>query len=36
MRSMDYVVLVLLGVILAALLYIRLGLHLGAILPGRL
>jgi energy-coupling factor transport system permease protein len=36
MRAVDYLVLVLLGIILALLLYIRLRLHLGAIIPGRL
>jgi len=36
MEKIDYTVLLLLGWILAALLYIRVGLHLGAILPGRL
>ena len=36
MRTIDYIVLILLGVILMALLYIRLVLHLGAIIPGRL
>ena len=36
MRGIDYMVLVLLIFILGSLLYIRLGLHLGAIIPGRL
>ena len=36
MEKIDYAVLVLLGLILAALLYMRIGLHLGTILPGRL
>jgi energy-coupling factor transport system permease protein len=36
MRAIDYVVLVLIGFILASLLYVRLGLHLGAIIPDRL
>jgi len=36
MRYIDYVVLALISVILALLLYIRLGLNLGAIIPGRI
>jgi len=36
MRSIDYLVLIWLAVILAALLYMRLALHLGAVIPGRL
>ena len=36
MRGIDYAVLVFLILIFGLLLYIRLGLHLGAILPGRL
>ncbi len=36
MHRIDYGVIVLLVMILAALLYIRIGLHLGAILPGRM
>ncbi len=36
MRSIDYLVLIWLSVILAALLYMRLALHLGAVIPGRL
>jgi energy-coupling factor transport system permease protein len=36
MRSIDYFVLILLLIILAALLYIRLALHLGAVIPGRM
>jgi energy-coupling factor transport system permease protein len=36
MRRADYIVLILLGIILVALLTIRLGLGLGAIMPGRL
>ncbi|HSB07591.1 MAG TPA: energy-coupling factor transporter transmembrane component T [Thermodesulfobacteriota bacterium] len=36
MRRTDYAVLALLTIILMALLYLRLGLHLGVILPGRL
>jgi energy-coupling factor transport system permease protein len=36
MGAIDYIVLFALVVLLAMLLYIRLGLHLGAIIPGRL
>ena len=36
MRTIDYVVLILLLTILAGFLCIRLGLHHGAIIPGRL
>ena len=36
MRRLDYVVLVLLILILTFLLYVRLGLHLGAVIPDRL
>jgi energy-coupling factor transport system permease protein len=36
MRGLDYMVLVFLIFILGLLLYVRLGLHLGAIVPGRL
>jgi energy-coupling factor transport system permease protein len=36
MGPLDFVVLIALIVVLAMLLYIRLGLHLGAIIPGRL
>jgi energy-coupling factor transport system permease protein len=36
MRRVDYGVIVLLVLMLATLLYIRLGLHLGAIIPGRI
>ena len=36
MRWIDYLVLVLLILTLGLLLYLRLGLHLGAIIPGRL
>ena len=36
MCAIDYIVLLLLLVILALLLFIRLGLHLGAIIPGRM
>ena len=36
MRRTDYVVLALLVVILMILLYLRLGLHLGTILPSTL
>jgi energy-coupling factor transport system permease protein len=36
MARMDYMVLVLLILILGSLLYIRLGLQLGAVIPGRL
>jgi energy-coupling factor transport system permease protein len=36
MRHIDYAVLVLLAVILAALLYMRLALHLGVVIPGRI
>jgi energy-coupling factor transport system permease protein len=36
MRRIDFIVLLLLMVILILLLYIRLALHLGAIIPGRL
>jgi len=36
MRSIDYVVLALLVVILAALLYMRLTLHLGVVISGRM
>ncbi len=36
MRRVDYVVLALLILILTLLLYVRLGLHLGAVIPDRL
>jgi energy-coupling factor transport system permease protein len=36
MGATDYIVLFALMVLLAILLYLRLGLHLGAIIPGRL
>jgi energy-coupling factor transport system permease protein len=36
MRAKDYIVVTSLLAILAMLLYVRLGLHLGAIIPGRL
>lgn len=36
LRRIDFVVLGLLVVILVVLLYIRLGLHVGAVIPGRL
>jgi len=36
MRRIDYVVLVSLILVLALLLYLRLGLHFGAVIPGRL
>jgi len=36
MRAIDYIVLFALMVLLAICLYLRLGLHLGAIIPGRL
>lgn len=36
MRGRDYVVLISVLLTLAILLYVRLGLHLGAIIPGRL
>jgi energy-coupling factor transport system permease protein len=36
MHTVDYIVFVSLGIILTLLIYIRLGLHLGAIIPGRL
>jgi energy-coupling factor transport system permease protein len=36
MRGIDYIVLVFLILIFGLLLYIRLGLHLGAVIPGRL
>lgn len=36
MRRIDYAVLVFLLLILISLLYIRLGLHLGAVIPGRM
>jgi energy-coupling factor transport system permease protein len=36
MGTIDYIVLFSLMVLLAVLLYVRLGLHLGAIIPGRL
>lgn len=36
MRRVDYGVIVLLVLMLSMLLYIRLGLHLGAIIPGRI
>jgi hypothetical protein len=36
MGKMDYVVVVVLTAALAAGLYIRLGLKLGAIIPGRM
>jgi energy-coupling factor transport system permease protein len=36
MRRIDYAVLILLLLVLITLLYIRLGLHLGAVMPGRM
>jgi energy-coupling factor transport system permease protein len=36
MRRIDFVVLGLLVATLVVLLYIRLGLHLGAVIPGRM
>jgi energy-coupling factor transporter transmembrane protein EcfT len=36
MHRIDYVVFSVLGIVLAGLLYIRLGLGLGAIMPGRM
>jgi len=36
MRGIDYAVIGLLLIVLMAMLYIRLGIHLGAVLPGRL
>ena len=36
MRGIDYMVFVFLILILGLLLYVRLGLHLGAIIPGRM
>ena len=36
MAAIDYVVLFAFMVLLAILLYLRLGLHLGAMIPGRL
>jgi len=36
MRSIDYWALIWLTVVFAALLYMRLALHLGAVIPGRL
>ena len=36
MRRVDYLVLVVLMLILGGLIYLRLGLHLGAVLPGRI
>jgi energy-coupling factor transporter transmembrane protein EcfT len=36
MRAIDYTVLVLLIMTLGLFLYLRLGLHLGMIIPGRL
>jgi energy-coupling factor transporter transmembrane protein EcfT len=36
MAAVDYVVLFAFMVLLAVLLYLRLGLHLGAMIPGRL
>jgi energy-coupling factor transport system permease protein len=36
MHRIDFAVLGLLVTILALLLYVRLGLHLGAVIPGRL
>jgi energy-coupling factor transport system permease protein len=36
MGTIDYIVLFALMALLAILLYLRLGLHLGAIIPGRL
>jgi energy-coupling factor transporter transmembrane protein EcfT len=36
MRGKDYAVLALLVLVLITLLYIRLGLHLGAVMPGRM
>lgn len=36
LQSSDYVVMVLLGLILSLLLFVRLGLHLGVVLPGRM
>jgi energy-coupling factor transport system permease protein len=35
-RAVDYGVIGLLSTILAAMLYVRLGMHLGAVFPGRL
>jgi energy-coupling factor transporter transmembrane protein EcfT len=35
-RRTDCVVLALLILVLGVLLYLRLGLHLGAVIPGRL
>jgi len=35
-RSVDYAVIGLLSIILAAMLYVRVGMHLGAVFPGRL
>lgn len=36
MGAIDYIILFSLAVLLAILLYLRLGLHLGAVIPGRL
>jgi len=36
MRGIDYGILMVLLVILVSMLYIRLGLHLGAVIPGRI
>jgi energy-coupling factor transporter transmembrane protein EcfT len=36
LRALDYGVIGLLSVVLAAMLYVRLGMHLGAVFPGRL
>lgn len=36
MRNSDYAAMILLGAVLAVMLYLRLSIHVGAILPGRL
>ena len=36
MRRLDYIVLAVLVILLAAALYLRVGLHLGVVMPGRL
>jgi energy-coupling factor transport system permease protein len=36
LRALDYGVIGLLSIVLAAMLYVRLGMHLGAVFPGRL
>lgn len=36
MHRIDYVVLIVLAIVLAGLLYLRMGLGLGAVMPGRL